>query len=144
MAKGKRRVFPQIRNEAGLIVVEGTDPMQPLNYLMIIEGRGIYDASYGLCPASVTKEEAEAHNQMLDQMLVTGLDESCKVGQGGMFYFTKNEQTGKPKVATFLGTIISDEINRITGRFYFFRRNDKEFRGTIRRNDTSTFVERIA
>ena len=139
------KAFPQIRNDRGLLVVEGTEPMQPLNYLMHFPERGFYEPNFGLCPPGiVTKEVADEHNRLLDSMLVTGLDESCKVGQGGMFYFSKNEETGKHKVATFMGTIISDNVRDVNSRFYFFNRKGKEFRGSIRKDDELTFVKRIS
>ena len=106
-----------------------------LGYLMHFPGHGVYDPTWGRI--DVTPQEAEAHNRLLSEAEIRGLDESCQVGQGGVFYIRLKD--GKVQVITWIGTIVSTEADR-RGPVVTFRRRGKTFRGrTVPETDLLRF-----
>lgn len=96
--------------------------------------KGLFDPDGKL--DGVTPEQAEEHNRLFDQVIVTGLDENCKVGQGGLFYFD-----GENKVTTWKGTVIADTVEK-TKTTVKFRRKGKAYRGRIRQDEDAVFFKR--
>jgi len=82
----------QLANLGSLITFGDEDHETCLGYLIHFKGKGVYDAEYG--KVEVTPEQADAHNTLLDEALLKGLD-SCEIGQRGMFYVDKNKFKGK-------------------------------------------------
>lgn len=118
-----------------MITIKGTD--QCLGSLLHFDGRTFCPRN-GLVP--VSKEAAEVHNKALDEALIRGLDETCQIGQGNMFYFCGGQ------IRTFSGMIVADDV-RITGRLrktVYTTRKDRRFRGVLRKNRNSFFLKRIA
>lgn len=135
-----------------LIMVRGEE--RCLGYLIHREDKGwTYDSDYGR--VDVSKEHAEIHNRELTKALLQGLDETCEVGQYGVFYYhepprattatvelTQDDLTAqanlppaeptKPVIKTWTGEIVSDDID-ITGwgkkQWVTFRRKDRTFKG---------------
>ena len=139
----RRKGFPKYINEEGVLMVDnGTRTL--LNYLMEFKEHGIFEPNYGKCPESITKEMADTHNKLLDQMLITGLDESCQIGQGNMFYFHPPHEDKPAQVRTFLGTVISDRVYNVTKTTFHFTRKTRDFIGFRRKDSDLTFVKRTA
>lgn len=123
----------KLENLGSIITIEGKD--ECLGFLMHFEGRGVYDAAYGL--VDVSPEQADTHNKLLDEALLKGLDENCQVGQRGTFYFVGNE------IRTFLGTVVSDDLS-INGRSVTFRRAGKTYKGRSSKQYDLFHFRRIA
>ena len=134
---GKQTLTPKLENFGSLITYKDADGKDCcLGDLMVFEGHGTYDLKYGR--VEVTKEQAETHNRLLSNAMLKGMDENCKVGQGGGFYVT-----GEPeKVTTFNGTVVSEDVTR-KGRVVKFVRNGKHFRGIARKNADYIFFKRV-
>lgn len=98
----------------------------------------VFDPTHGRVP--VTAEEAKKHNEVLSNCLIDGLDNRCKVGQGGLFYF--NESTGK--VTTWNGTevAIARKVSE-SSKTFEFTRNGKTFRGRRYSQSGSIFFKRV-
>lgn len=117
---------------------EGDD--QCLGYLLVSPEHGIFDATVG--KVDVTAEEADTHNRLLDEALIRGLDETCEVGQHGMFYRSKDEQ-GRIEVRTWLGTHVAYASRRGVSQFQFTRKG-RTFQGRVRRGDDLLPFKRIS
>jgi len=116
---------PELLNKGSLITYQGRSGEETcLGYLFNFPGRGFFDPSLG--KIDVTPEEAKAHNSLLDEALLKGLDENCEVGQRGAFYLV--EHNSRPAIKTFSGTIVSTDLS-INGRSVTFRRSGKAYRG---------------
>lgn len=122
----------------GMITIEGTSNC--LGYLMNFEGHGVFDASIG--KVDVTPEQAEKHNKVLDEAMLKGLDETCKVGQYGTFYWTKNGVHG---VTTFLGTVVAPRCDcQLKGNSITFTRKGRTFRGRLQKDADCFNFKRIS
>ena len=115
---------PHLEHIGSLITYRDDDGDRCLGYLMCFEGHGVYDPTFGR--VEITPEQAETHNELLDEAMLAGLDENCQVGMGGSFYV--GEQDGRVAVKTFIGTVVSTDCVR-HGRSLTFKRNGKVFRG---------------
>ena len=120
----------QLANLGSLITFGDEDHETCLGYLIHFKGKGVYDAEYG--KVEVTPEQADAHNTLLDEALLKGLD-SCEIGQRGMFYVDKNNV-----VKTWTGRLVSDDTVVKDG-YLTFRRAGKKFKGKLRRSDDNLF-----
>lgn len=97
----------ELENLGSIITIKGTSAC--LGYLMDFKEKGIFCPSYGeVSRYGVTPENAEAHNKALDEAMLKGLDENCKIGEHGSFYLCGGK--GRPyAIKTFLGTLVADE-----------------------------------
>jgi hypothetical protein len=136
MTKTKERKSLTLVNDHGLWTVEGGN--ECLGSLLAHEGR-VYDAVHGL--VDVPPDTVDAHNKLLDQMLVEGLDKNCEVGQGSFFYLTG--EPGKPKVTTFEGTVVTEDVTVRNGTITF-RRKGKVYRGRMRKDADVFNFRRVA
>jgi hypothetical protein len=126
---------PTLQHKGSLITVN--DGNVCLGYLMPFEGRGVYDATFG--KVDVTPEEANTHNQLLSDGEINGLDENCKVGMSGSFYYIKG------KVQTFIGTVVADGPSvHATAKSILFERLGKKFRGRLRSSEDYFTFTRIS
>ncbi len=122
--KGSLMLFKELKGEKDVCV----------GYLMDFNDKGIFEPTVG--KIDVTPEEAQIHNKCLTEALLKGLDESCKVGQGGDFYIGKNEKTGEYQVTAWTGEVVSIDVvvKPKTGksrRTVMFARGKKTFRGFV-------------
>ena len=62
---------------------------------------------------AITPEQAETHNKLLSEVLITGLDTNCEVGQGGTFYYSPAKG-----VTTWVGTLVSNNVTVNLGATY--------------------------
>lgn len=124
----------EIENNDGVLLHDG----QCLGYLMHFPGKGTYDPDLGR--VEVSKEDADRHNRLLDQMLVEGL-RNCRIGQGYHFYLT--EQDGKRVVTTWAGSVV-DPAPVLKGTSVTFRKFDHTFRGRLSKEDQVFNFKRIA
>jgi hypothetical protein len=125
----------KLDNLDSLITIEGTN--QCLGYLMYFEGKGTFDADHG--KVDVSKEQVDTHNNHLDEAMLKGLDENCEIGQHGTFYVDANHK----KISTFIGTVVSDVVEK-KGPLLTFTRKGKRYRGrTSKHHDLFNF-KRIA
>jgi len=108
-------------------------------HLMNFPGRGVFDPNFGR--VKVDPSWVDAHNRVLDEAIVKGLDHNCQVGQGGFFYDCLTS-TGGHEVKTFTGVLVSCDVV-INGRTITFRRNGKVFRGRLRKDAESFNFRRI-
>jgi hypothetical protein len=126
-----------LENKGSLITIAGTNTC--LGYLMAFKDRGVFDATHG--KVDITPEDAAKHNAILDSASIKGLDETCQVGQGGVFYYNRH----KNSVNTWLGTLISDKVQISPGgKVITFLRNGCQYRGLLRKNDDSFTFKRIS
>lgn len=96
---------------------------QSLGHLLVHEGRA-FDPSFGC--VDVSPADAKTHNQLLDEALLSGLD-NCRIGQGGHFYWVRKPNL---RVHTWTGLLVSDNVS-VQGRNITFRRNGMVFSGKI-------------
>lgn len=136
----KTKKPPRLENLGSLITYRDGGEDRCLGNLFHSPEHGTYDPTLGR--VDVTKEQADAHNKLLDEALVAGLDAQCQVGQGGNFY--KHEKGGLVEVRTWTGIAVTTAPVRPRGRVVEFTRGDRTFRGSLRRRDDCIFVERIA
>lgn len=115
-----------LENLGSLVTYKDGEQDRCLGYLMHFTGHGVYDAALGR--VEVTPEQADIHNKLLDGAMLKGLDENCRVGQGGSFYVGSIE--GRTAIKTFVGTVVSAQVT-INGRSLTFRRNGNIFRGRM-------------
>lgn len=117
----------KIESDNGLLVYDDNGETRRLGYLFNFSGHGVFDAFLG--NVDISPDDVDRHNGLLDECLLLGLDQSCKVGQGGTFYWSD-----KPLlVKTFLGTLVSDRVEK-TGRNITFYRKRMTFRGREQRD----------
>jgi len=119
-------------DEHGLICLKGPihQELEILGYLVDFHENGIRDPTYG--KVNVTKEQADKHNKLLDQMMLDGLDKNCEIGQYGTFYFDDNKKI----VTTFMGTLVSDgvTVSGVIHKTVTFSRKDKIYQGRLQKN----------
>ncbi len=130
---------PEFKHLGSLITVEQDGQETALGYLFDAPGHGIYDAHFG--GVGVTSEDAKTHNQLLDQALIKGLEENCRVGLGGTFYCSRT--SGKTEVRTWLGTIVSERAV-LRGNVLTFQRKGMKFRGRVRKDEDCFNFRRVA
>lgn len=129
----------RIEDHDGLLIIAGTNTC--LGYLLVVPA-GIpvaasghtaddlcFDAEHGLVDG-MTAARAELHNRVFDEAVLKGLDEGCQVGQGNYFYLEPRplHVMWRPKVRTWLGTVVSDDVT-VRGRGVTFRRGGRVFAG---------------
>ena len=119
-------LVPKI-DESGLMML---DDERCLGYLLNLQGVS-YDAEHGsvLC----TAEQAQRHNQVFDEMIVSGLDR-CEVGHGQLFYVDGN------LLKTFLGTVLG--CCEIHGQTVRFDRGLQVYRGVRQTGEDCCFMKR--
>lgn len=116
-----------IKSDNGLLI--DTDSGSCVGYLFDFTGHGIFSPDGKV---NVTKEDADKHNKLLSEGEILGMDNNCKIGQMGTFYYIKGQ------VQTFIGTVVSDNV-RVTGKSITFTRpNGHTYRGRLR-NDADCF-----
>ena len=126
----------ELQHIGSLVTIMGTDNC--LGALWIAAGHGVYDAQYGKVP--LTDDEAKAHNAAFDKALLDGLDNCCEVGQNGTFYFNKEHR----RIGTWLGTVVAEGSNvQVNGNSITFKRNNKVFRGRLRKTADLFSFKRI-
>jgi len=123
----------ELEHIGSMITIKGTDNC--LGYLMSFPGKGVYDATFG--KIDITQEEADAHNKILDEAMLKGLDENCQVGQGGTFYFNEANRN----VTTFMGTVVANAAKN--GKSITFSRNGKLYRGRTQKDADCFNFKRI-
>lgn len=127
----------QLENKGSLITIAGSNTC--LGYLMDFKGHGVYDADCG--KVDVTPEQADTHNRLLSEAELKGMDENCKVGQHGTFYFNLNTQI----VHTFIGTPVADRVRFIPGgKKVTFERKGKTFSGLLRKDGDVFNFKRVS
>lgn len=116
-----------IENNQGLL----TQNSQCIGYLFNFQGHGVYDPNGKV--DSITEEQAQAHNKLLSQGEILGLENNCQIGQRGTFYFIKGA------VQTWVGEIV-DPRPTVNGQSITFKRAGKVFRGRLQKeNDCFNF-----
>lgn len=153
MSKTTEPVTPYLENLGSLITYKleagGEDHL--LGHLMDFKERGVFDATFG--KVEVTPEQAAAHNKLLDEALIEGLDNRCEVGQGGQFYCggVYGDPAKPLSVKTFTGVVLAERVRsslpaRRTGGGLDveFDRKGKTFRGRWKPAEGDlTFFERV-
>ena len=133
-----KRQTPEILNRGSLLTYQDNGEERCFGYLFEFPGHGIYEPTFG--KLDVTSEESKTHNTLLSQAEISGLDQNCAVGMGGMFY-TRNTG-GRKIVVTWLGDEVSQDV-RIKGSVLTFQRKGMTFRGRLRSNEDCFAFRRI-
>ena len=107
-------------------------------YLLGFPGHGVFEPTFG--KLKVSSREAKAHNELLSQGEIAGLDQNCAVGMGGMFY-TKRKN-GHASITTWLGEEVSRDV-QVNGNVITFNRNGMTFRGRLRQDEDCFYFKRI-
>jgi hypothetical protein len=107
MAAEKTTPMLKITDVGGFLTYDNNGEETAVGYLIIGPHNKVYDASIGAIP--VIPEVATKHNELLDQALLAGLDQSSKIGQGHYFYVKRS--TGSFSVTTWLGTKLAEHIS---------------------------------
>jgi hypothetical protein len=125
-------VATTLKNVGGLITYDDeAGAERVLGYLLWFPEHGAFDACLG--KVEVGPGDARTHNALLDDALLDGLDNRCRVGQGGSFYLL-----GDRRVATWTGKLVSDVVEVRAGeggKVVVFTRNGMTFRGKVRGDD---------
>ncbi|WP_086133855.1 hypothetical protein [Methylocaldum sp.] len=127
MKTSKKRRTPAraaLHNLGSLITYEDQGIERCLGYLLVAAGHGVFEPTFGR--VDVIPGEAELHNRALSAAEIKGLDETCEVGQGAVFY-PAEALGGSIIVSTWTGDRIA-EASR-TGQRLYFRRSGKTFVG---------------
>lgn len=109
-----------ITNDNGLFIQDGAC----LGYLFNFGQRGVFSPDGKV---EITAEAADAHNRLLGEAELLGLDQNCQVGQGGTFYYIRG------LVQTWAGLLVSDKVKK-AGSSITFSRNGKVFRGRLQKD----------
>jgi hypothetical protein len=123
-----------LENKGSLITIVGTT--QCLGYLFTHQNSS-FDAEHG--KVEVTPEEATKHNECLSVAELKGLDENCQVGQMGIFFANRPNNT----VNTWTGALVSDNVS-IVGKKIRFTRLGKTFSGLLRADSDNFSFKRIS
>ena len=134
----RKRPRPKILHRGSLLAYQDGGQERCFSYLFEFPGHGIFEPTFG--KLEVSSEEAKAHNRLLSQGEIEGLDQHCSVGMGGTFY--TRQAGGQPLVVTWLGEAVSREV-RIRGSVLTFRRKGMTFRGRLRRDQDAFGFRRI-
>src|SRR3954470_3413510 len=108
----------EILHRGSLMTYQSKDTECCLGYLLVSEEHGVFEPSFG--KLEVSSEEAQAHNRLLSQAEIQGLDQNCAVGMCGRFYTGK--RWGQLTVSTWIGDIVSNRA-QIKGSTITFERN---------------------
>ena len=138
MKTPRKKHAPEILNRGSLLTYQDNGTERCFGYLFDFPGRGIYEPTFG--KLEVTSAEARTHNELLSRAEITGLDQNCAVGMGGMFYTRKTDR--QTLVVTWLGDEVSHDV-RIRGDVLTFRRNGMTFRGRLRKSEDCFAFRRI-
>src|SRR5665213_4373151 len=95
-----------LKNDGGLITYRRDGQEYCLGYLFHSPQHGTFDPTLG--KVDVSPEVAAEHNRLLSECELTGLDDNCQVGQGGMFYLRR--QDDKPVVMTWMGELVAEDV----------------------------------
>jgi hypothetical protein len=130
--------LPPLDRTGGFLtfVQEGT--RHHLGFLFDNEAGLVFDSTFGQVP--VTPEEAKVHNQLLSTAEIKGLDETCEVGQGRIFYQKRHGQ------GTALTTWTGEEVvvlDRRPKKSATFVRKGRKFRADFSSEDETVFVKRL-
>ena len=124
-------------NQSGMLFhAEG----KPFGHLIHFNGHGVFDPDHG--KVDVDPELVDAHNKILDEAYLKGLDENCEIGQGGFFYHKEDADEGH-LVTTFTGVVVTKDV-RVEGKTITFRRNQREYRGRLRAESENFNFKRVA
>jgi hypothetical protein len=129
---------PEILHRGSLLTYRDDGRECCFGYLFEFPGHGIFEPTFG--KLEVSSEEAKAHNRLLSQGEIEGLDQHCSVGMGGTCY--TRQAGGQPLVVTWLGEEVSREV-RVKGTVLTFRRKGMTFRGRLRREQDAFGFRRI-
>jgi hypothetical protein len=126
-----------LTNHEGLLCYKEDGVEYALGYLFNMDGTTF-------CPMTgrwtgISFEEKDAHNKVLSEGELKGLDENCEVGQYGTFYLTHNPS----RVTTFTGTVVSTDVF-INGQSITFSRKGKTFRGRLQKDADCFNFRRIS
>jgi hypothetical protein len=128
-----------LENKGSLITYNKNGEKYCLGSLMCFPEHGVFDPTHG--KVDVTKEEAEAHNKLLDQALIDGLWKA-EVGQWGTFYYKQGKG-----ITTFTGVVVASGFNMDryseTSKTVTFEKGSKKFRGYLRKDQDLIKVKRI-
>jgi hypothetical protein len=134
---------PELEHTASLITYNdehGEDTC--LGALFFWPGQGCFDPTFG--EVDVTQEEAEIHNRLLDEAMLSGLDNGCEIGQGALFCATRGPRQDRYiTVTTFNGTPVG-AATMSGSRTLSFSRGSRQFRGVIRKDQDAVFFRRIS
>jgi hypothetical protein len=112
-----------IQNRGSLMTTFTNGLATCIGHMLFHEGRA-FEPNGKLDLTGITEAECATHNKLLDEALVKGLDENCKIKQGGIFYYVKGQ------VTTFTGVLVSDNVS-VQGASITFNRNGRTFRGRL-------------
>jgi hypothetical protein len=129
---------PEILHRGSLMTYPDNGKERCLGYLFDAPGHGVFEPTFG--KLDVSANEAATHNRLLSRAQIEGLDQSCAVGRGGMFY-TKTAG-GHTVVATWLGEEVSRQV-WVRGNVITFTRQGMTFRGRLRRDQDCFCFTRI-
>lgn len=121
----------KLKNDNGLWLDEESGHL--IGYLFDFTGKGVYSPDGKV---EITPEQAKIHNDLLSQGEIKGLDENCKVGMYGTFYYIRRQ------VQTFMGTIVSADVS-VKGNSITFKRNGRTFRGRLQKDADCFNFKRI-
>ena len=138
MRSQRKRETPQILNRGSLLTCRDNGRERCFGYLFEFPGHGIFEPTFG--KLEVSSEEAKAHNRLLNQGEIEGLDQHCAVGMGGLFYTRKVD--GQTRVVTWLGEEVSRNV-QVHGNVITFQRKGMGFRGRLRQQEDSFGFKRI-
>lgn len=135
-----------VKNEHGLVVT-GDDPnrLACAGYLFMHEGKAFDPGGY--VEGVTTQEVVDAHNKILSQMEIEGLDNNCQVGQGSTFYIRGPKQGAPNEVVTWIGDLIASVSHAQPyhgGWKITFTRRGKTLEGKIRKGECCGFFTCIA
>jgi hypothetical protein len=113
-----------LHNLGSLITYEDQGIERCLGYLLVAAGRGVFEPTFGR--VDVTPEEADLHNRALSLAETQGLEETCEIGQGAVFY-PAEAPDGSLIVSNWIGDRVAEATR--TGQRFHFRRSGKTFVG---------------
>ena len=90
-----------------------------MGYMLTLKDR-VFEPTFGMI--DITVAEADKHNELLDEALISGLDK-CDVAQGHEFYV--RGQKGSQQIVTFTGKSLGD-VTKVNGKLRIVR-GDKWF-----------------
>jgi hypothetical protein len=140
MDMGKTKWGPVNYKQDGQLLVDA-DTGYLLSYIMYLGSFGTF-ATTG--PINATPEQVEAHNNKLDELMCSALDE-CSVGQYVGPFYLRRGIGDRLSVVTFMGRLISGNVRR-TGKKGWairFERNGRLFSARIYKDHDSLFAKRI-
>lgn len=129
--------MPSYFNKDGLFQYREDGKTYCLGYLLCLQG-AVFEPTYGKLD-DVAESMANKHNDILDDMLIRGLDK-CEVNQGNNFYLTG--QPGAEQITTFTGKVVGD-VKRVNGIARIVRQ-DKWFECRLpKKGSELVFLKRV-